>query len=95
MKTKEILFEKEVDIDVTIENIEKSGFGKKYALIRDFPPQLFDKEKSIKEIKSRLKQAYKVPRIRLVILTYIEGGRCSMVVFMRREECMETRYRSI
>ncbi len=74
MTQKEILFEREININATIKNIEKSGFGKKYVLIRDFPPQLFDKEKSIKEIKSKIKQAYKVPRIRLLILTYIGWG---------------------
>lgn len=59
MVQREMLFEKEININATIKNIEKSGFGKKHDPYGDIKIQLFDKGKSIKEIKSKIRQEMK------------------------------------
>ncbi len=60
MTQKEILFEKEININATIKNIEKSGFGKKHIPYESLKPQLFDNVKSAKEIKKELRQELKI-----------------------------------
>ena len=71
MIQREMLFEKEININATIKNIEKSGYGKKHDPYGHIKIQLFDKGKNIKEIKSKIRQEMKASGDMYIVFSFM------------------------